>query len=288
MKRFISLLRTILIKVIPIIVLCSIAIIFFIIAYWAFYPTEAPIETGFDKYNEAKSGPRGKTLWDWMNLLVVPVLIALTAWSFKEIEKRNTQSSERERAQNETLDSFIKIMTELIINNKLISQTPSPESKIIARTRIMLALSNLDRMKKGQVLQFLFESSLINQEPKINLNGGDIKNAVLDGIVLSSSEIKGAYFNKASIKNSNLSNANFTSCNFSEANFSNSLMENTDLSYSNLTSAKLRNINLDSINFEGAVLTKADLRGSSITQNQLDSILDKNKNGIKLTKKLIK
>jgi uncharacterized protein YjbI with pentapeptide repeats len=245
-------------------------------------PDTAPFWTGFGKYNEETDGPRAKTLWDWLDLLIIPFVIGILAWSFKEAEKEKATKSEEERAQNETLDSFINIMTELITKYNLANQNSTSETRIIARTRINLAFNNLNSSRKGQVLQFLFESSLIDKSPKIKLLGSNIKNTNLDGIVLNGVEIKGAYFNNSTIKDANLNGAVFTSCDFTEADLSNSLTKNTDLSYTNLTKAKLMNMDLSSVNFEGADLTKANLKGSIIRQEQLDKIFKKQ--GIIITK----
>jgi uncharacterized protein YjbI with pentapeptide repeats len=257
----------------------------YFVANWAVRPDVAPIWTGFGKYDEETDGPRAKTLWDWMDLLIIPLAVGILAWSFKEAEKEKANRSEEERSQNESLDSFIKIMTELIIKHNLTNEKSSFESRTIARTRINLAFSNLNKVRKGQVLQFLFESGLIDKTPKINILGADIKGAVLDGIVLSQAEIKGVYFNKASIKSSNLNRTVFTGCDFSGADLSDSLVNETDLSYTNLSRAKLKNMDLTSVNFEGADLTKANLRGSIINQQQLNSIFKKD--GIKMTKSKI-
>lgn len=273
-------------KIVRFIIFIIILIACCVLFIWAVNPDAAPAWTGFGKYNEITDGHRAKTLWEWLDLLLIPFCVGILAWSFKEAEKEKSSKSEEERSQNETLDSFVNTMTELITKHNLANQNSTLETRIIARTRINLAFSNLNGARKGQVLQFLFESGLIDYSPKINILGGNMKNAILDGIVLSKSEIKGVYFNNATIKETNLNAANFTSCDFTKADLSNSLVTNTNFSYTNLTKSKLKNMDLTSVNFEGANLTKADLRGSKIKQEQLNTIL--NKVGIKTTKSNIK
>jgi uncharacterized protein YjbI with pentapeptide repeats len=272
-------------KIIRIIVLIIVLIACYFLFIWAINPDAAPTWTGFGNYNEVAGVQRSKTLWEWLDLLLIPFVVGIIAWSFKEAEKETASKSEYERSQNETLDSFVNIMTELITKHNLANKSSSLETKIIARTRINLAFSNLNGARKGQVLQFLFESGLIDYNPKINIIGGNMKNTILDGIVLSKSEIKGVYFNNATIKEANLNEAIFTSCDFTKADLSKSLVINTNFSYTNLTKSKLKNMDLTSVNFEGANLTKADLRGSKIRQEQLNTIF--NKEGIKTTKSKI-
>lgn len=256
-----------------------------LLAAWAIRPDTSPNWTGFGRYDAAIEGPRSKTLWDWLDLLLIPLAVGLVGWIFKEAEKEKATRMEKERTQNQTLDSFVKTITDLIVNHNLGTADAKHGSHVIARTRTILALSTLDRLRKGQVLQFLFESGLIDKPQNVSLVGADITHAILDGIVLSNAEITGAYLNGASITHSNLKGAAFTGCDFSDANLSDSLLENADLSYTNLTGAKLNNVDLTSANFEGANLTAANLTGSKITQKQINEIIKKN--NIKITKLMI-
>ena len=121
---------------------------------------------------------------------------------------------------------------------------------------------------------------------QLSLLGANFRKAILDEIVLGKSEMKGIYFNQASIKNAKLEGAILTGCDFSEVNFSSSSLKNANLSYANLTKAKLINMDLTTVNFEGADLTKASLKGSTISQVQLDSIYNKQKIKISKTKVL--
>lgn len=273
-------------KIVRVIIICLLVIALYFLIKWATNPDNSPAWTGFGKYDENKDGPRAKTLWDWLDLLIIPFVLSILAWSYKESEKENIKRSEEERSQNEQLDSFINIMTELITNHDLGKDEASSETSTIARTRINLAFSNLNGERKGQVLQFLFEANLINKKPKISLIGGNIKNSILNGIVLSNAEIRGAYFTNVLIKDANLNGAIFIGCNFENADLSNSWVEGVDFSYANLENAKLKNMDLTSVNFSKAILTNANLEGSTILQSQLLTLQDKT--GIKLNKSIIK
>lgn len=245
------------------------------IAFYALAPNP-PEWTGFGESEVDATKVPAKTLWDWLDLLIIPMVVVIIGGLFSEIEKEKSKKREEERSQNEILESFLQTMTDLIIQYKL-QNTPTSQTSAIARARINIATNNLNGERKGQVLQFLYESDLINLNPKLSLLGANMKKAVLDEIVLGKSEIKGIYFNQASIKNVNLDGAILTGCDFSEANFSNSSLKNVDLSYSNLTKAKLINLDLTTVNFEGADLTKANLKGSKILKEQLDNIFIKQK-----------
>lgn len=263
-----------------VIILCFVGFVI----YLAIAPNP-PVWTGFGESIKDEKKEAAKTLWDWLDLLIIPAAIALIGWSFSQVEKIKTKKREEERSQNEVLESFLKTMTDLIIDNNIYNN-PTQQTLAIARARINIAFSNLNGQRKGQVLQFLYESDLIDINPKLKLLGANIQDAVLDEIVLGKSEIKGAYFNYASIQNANLNGAILIGSDFSYANLSKSLVVNVDLSYANLTRAKLKNMDLTSVNFEGANLTGANLKKSKILKTQLDSIRDKHKIKISKTKVL--
>ncbi len=270
-------------KAINIIIAILVAIGLGYIAYLAFL-TEPPEWTGFGKSVKSTTVEPAKTLFDWLKLLIIPLSLALLGWTYKEAEKSKSKSVEKERSRNQSLISFFDVITDLLHNHGL-GGTPTVQARAMAKTRINMTLSQLDGSRKGQVLQFLYESDLIDVNPKLRLLGANFNNSILDNIVLGDSEIRGAFFKNASLKNANLNGMVLNSSNLEKANLSESQVDNVDLSYTNLKKSKLKNMDLTSVDFFGADLTKADLRGSNIKQAQLDLII--NKQGIRLTKNKI-
>lgn len=254
---------------------------------WIFYLAilpEPPNWTGFGERVKHPNIEPAKTFFDWLKLIIIPLSLGLLGWSYKEAEKSKAQKIEEERSRNETLNSFFNVITDLIKNHNL-SNNPSVQTRAMAKTRINMALSQLDGGRKGQVLQFLYESDLIDIPPKIRILGANFNDSILDQIVLGGSEIRGAFFKNASIKNSNLNGIILNSSNLENADFSGSQVENADFGYTILKKCKLKNMDLTSVNFEGADLTNADLKGSTIKQSQLNSIFIKK--GIRLSKKKV-
>jgi uncharacterized protein YjbI with pentapeptide repeats len=270
-------------KAIKIIISCLLFGLLCYIGYLAFLP-EPPAWTGFGKSIKDEKIEPAKTLFDWLDLLIIPLSLGFLGWLYKEAEKSKTERGEEERSRNESLNSFFNIITDLLKNHDL-SGSPSNQTKAMARTRINMTLSQLDGGRKGQLLQFLYESDLIDNSPKLKLLGANFNAAILDQIVLGGSEIRGAFFKNASIKEANLNEIILNSSNLENANLSGSLVEKSDFAYSNLKNSKMKNMDLTTVDFEGADLTNADLRGSTIKQSQLDSIF--NKKGIKTTKNKI-
>jgi len=251
------------------------------IGYNGIFPYNSPEWMGFAPYDATKNGPEPKKLWDWLDLLIVPISIATIGWIYKEYEKSKDEKKDFENKQNETLDSYFRVISDLIIKSNLLDIDLNKESKIIARTRTIVAIESLSDERKGQVLQFLHESKLINKDI-IELLGANFKSAEVSGIVLKDTIIKGVYFCNSKFIRTYLDRSVFSACDFTFTDFTDSSMRNTDLSYTKLINCKLVNIDLTTVEFEGADLTGADLTGSTILQKQLDKIFKKN--NIKLNK----
>lgn len=261
--------------IVVLIILCAIYI-----GYNGIFPYDSPEWMGFYSTND-KGIANPKLLWDWLDLLIIPSSVALVGWIYKEFEKSKDAKKEYENKQNETLDSYFRNISDLIINNNLLDNNLNNDSKIIARTRTIVAIENLSGDRKGQVLQFLHESNLIRNNV-VDLVGANFKDSEVSGIVLTDISIKGVFFCRSEFVKTYLQNTDFSACDFSETNFDGSLLLNTNLSYTKLVNCKLTNIDLTTVNFEGADLTKADLSFSKISKTQLDGIFKKT--NINLTK----
>ena len=165
--------------------------IFFLIAiiwigYWAIFPNNSPAWTGFGPYDEEILGSRAKTLWDWLDLLLVPILLALGAWLLSQMDKETEETVEADRQKQNLLNTYFNQMTELLLKHDLRSSNPGDEVRNVGRTRTLSVLRGLDPVRKTEVLQFLYESQLISKEPIIRLTGANLRDAKLDSAVLLS------------------------------------------------------------------------------------------------------
>jgi hypothetical protein len=138
---------------------------------------------------------RAKTYWDWLQLLGVPAAVAITDfWSNKRQNERQ-QRDEDHRAQDTALQEYLNKMSELLIDKKL-HEDPLPhgDTRVTARARTLTVLSQLDRVRKRRVIQFLREARLISTEellegrtinPRVvGLDGADLRKAKLCGLRL--------------------------------------------------------------------------------------------------------
>jgi uncharacterized protein YjbI with pentapeptide repeats len=221
--------------------------------------------TGFD----ATTGPNvlqyqpTKTLWDWMQLLIVPVVLASGAFLFNFTSSRNEQKIAQQRDKNaqqialdnqrETLlQTYLDRMAELLLHHALRHTEPHAEVRYIARARTLTVLSRLDSRRKGSLIKFLYESNLIEV---INLSGAD----------LSGAELSEAKLHRANLSEANLSRAIIDLADLSEANLSGANLSEVNLASTNLEEANLSGANLHRANIKDATLTKANLSWANLS-----------------------
>jgi hypothetical protein len=219
--------------------------------------------TGFGDFTkpDEKFVP-AKTLWDWLQLMIVPLFLAVGAWLIDGSRKRSEQRLETDRQRQKTLDDYYACMTELLLRGQLKGTGANAEARSIARTRTLASLRLLDPGRKAQLLQFLYEAGLINAGPAINLNGADFTRALLDEATLMGAELRGVDFRRASLRNANLQHADLRGSDFSEAAFTGARLQKAKLVQTRMTKADLTNADftgadLDQVEFSGATLTGA-------------------------------
>lgn len=105
-------------KTFQVLLIVIILIIIGFIAFYAIVPNP-PEWTGFGEIEVDVTKFPAKTLWDWLDLLIIPMAIGIIGWSFSKIEKEKSKKREEERSQNEILESFLQTMTDLIIQYDL-------------------------------------------------------------------------------------------------------------------------------------------------------------------------
>ncbi|HEX5807671.1 MAG TPA: pentapeptide repeat-containing protein [Anaerolineales bacterium] len=233
---------------------------------WLLMQGYAAAWTGFGEVNLSV-----KTLWDWMNLLLVPV--ALTAGvvflhrSGREDERlRAAQRSalEREiatdRQQEESLQAYFDRMTEFMLKEKLSRFCPE-EVRTMARVRTLAVLRGLDAKRKGAVLLFLRDSGLIDREAVIDLCGADLR-----GASLALANLKRLNLGEADLRNADLRGANLSKAYLSGTNFMSADLTGANLGGADLFSASLNSTDLSMAYLRGATLNGADLRSCKLNE----------------------
>jgi hypothetical protein len=194
-----------------------------------------------------------KTLWDWLELLVVPLFLALGAWLLDGSRKNSEANVEADRQHQKTLEDYLECMTEMLLEQRL-EGVQAKAGRAVARTRTLAALRSLDGGRKAQLLQFLYESGLVGPNPIIQLNGADLTGAELDEAVLRHAEIRGVHFKAASFRNATLDGADLRGSDFSKADFTGATMQGTDFTQAILQGAIVADRVLKTARTDQAVL----------------------------------
>jgi uncharacterized protein YjbI with pentapeptide repeats len=278
-----------------------------------------------------------KTLWDWLELLIVPAALAGAVYLLNWLERRSRDAAEQQHRENEqaietqryeneqritqrryeneqriaqnqlqenALQNYFDRMTELMLDKdeKLHTAPPNPLSpsdpnnppdptivtmRNIARTRTLTVLRQLDGERKGIVIRFLWEASLIAATqavirlvdaelsdvklPNTQLWGADLRGATLTGANLAGSNLDQTILadailtNQADLQYTILTDANMAGANMAGAYLMRADLRGANLRGANLADAYLIGATLTGADLQGATLTGADLRGADLT-----------------------
>jgi hypothetical protein len=174
--------------------------------------------TGFGPHKLKEHIQPAKTLWDWLDLLIVPIVLAIGGFLFTRSETRATQAAAERRAQEGALQAYLDHMSAMLLPNKdqpsLYRAHPGDSLSSVARARTLTVLPRLDGDRKARVVQFLYESGLIAKgRAVLDLWGADLpeaklRMAKLSGADLSRTDLSGADLSNAALSLADLSNAN--------------------------------------------------------------------------------
>lgn len=246
-----------------------------------------PSWTGFDEYSKIISGQvhyeRAKTLWDWLELLIVPMVLAMGVWWLDKSQRKSESAIELDGQRQTAFEAYLDHMTSLLLEHSLRSSHIFDEVRCIARARTMAIFPKLDGLRKGRVIRFLHEALLINAKSRVislkyaelqgvklawaHLEQIQLQDAILDTADFKFSHLENANFDHAKLKRAdfekaNLTNASFLAAKLKQANFKDANLSNADLSNAYLFRAVLRNSDLRGANLEKAILSKARLIGA--------------------------
>lgn len=217
---------------------------------------------GFGAYDEEQLGARAKTLWDWMDLLLVPGTLAAGAFLLNRWQKQNEIELENDRQRQAMLEAYYDKMSELLLEYKL-RENKSAEARSIARTWTLALFRVLDGDRKGEALQFLYESGLIFNDPIIKLTGADLHGAELSGATLIEADLSGTDLSAGSLANAQLIDANLGGIVLNKADLQSAALSGANLDMAILERADLRGAKLD-----GTYLYGSNLRGALCSREQ--------------------
>jgi uncharacterized protein YjbI with pentapeptide repeats len=234
-------------------------------------------------------GFRRKTLWDWLELLIVPaILVAVTfAWSARQTSSDN--SREDRRSQDATLQAYLDQMSDLILHEHLLDRSPVAV-RTVARSFTLTTLRRLDRTRKAEVVRFLWEARLLRLDPhhpgppavslvEADLSGVELRNANLEGVdlgdanltdaVLAGADLSNGYFVEARLRNAQLVHADLlhswlVAADLRDADLRDAFLDDADLQCADLRGARLAGATFQRANLIGVDLAEADVDGAAL------------------------
>jgi hypothetical protein len=185
----------------------------------------------------------GITLWDWLELLIVPAVIAAGGlWFNQQQRERELETADR-RARDEALEAYLNQMGQLLLSDAWIKGEGEDRIRALARAHTLTALARAGADLRGvaperkrSIVRFLLETELLKNKQGL-LSNSDLGGANLFGLPMEDISLYLAYLRDAVLAHSDL--------------------RNTDLQRADLTGADLREADLTEAVLDGANLNKA-------------------------------
>jgi uncharacterized protein YjbI with pentapeptide repeats len=246
--------------------------------------TRVPQWTGFSR----------KTLWDWLQLLIVPaILVGLTfVWSASQTRSDNRREDRRiaadqaaaeEARRDATLEAYFNKMGSLMLDKKLLASKPSDAVRQVARIVTLTTLHRLDGVRKAAVLRFLYEARFVGSvdiregnsairawpagsldRPRAvvsledaDFSGADLRGMDLEGVILTGANFEGANLEGAHLNYAFLWRATFKGANLFRSTLGGANLYEANFSRANLSEAFADYVNVQFTNLSGANLRKA-------------------------------
>ncbi len=168
----------------------------------------APSWTGFGEIIRLKDDAveylPAKTFWDWLELLIIPgVLFGVGFWVNSTVRK-SEREIETDRLQENVLQNYFDKMTELLIDEELDKSELQKNVRDIARVRTLTVLEQLDGIRRGILVKFLYEAGLINSRATVRLQEANLRDIILASVLLMNSNLNGCDMSYGDLSDANL------------------------------------------------------------------------------------
>ncbi|NJL55361.1 pentapeptide repeat-containing protein [bacterium] len=210
---------------------------------------------------EGKELYHGKKLWDWLQLLIIPVVLTGSALLFNFQNARVQQDIAEDNQREVALQKYFDDMSQLILDRQLLSSKPGDVTSDLARTRTLSTLRRVEAERKGVIIRFLSDAGLMEivSLERANLAYTPLGDVSISNSTLTFADMHGASLDHADLHGSNAFSVNLSHADLKFANLTKVYLVSADLSFTDLSFSKLSNAFLSYANLSGAVLTDVDL-----------------------------
>jgi hypothetical protein len=195
-------------------------------------------------------------------------------WEMERRRSRARWQSQLERSCDAALQAYLDSMAELL-KDGLLASRPGDALRHLAGEQTLGTLRQLDGKRRGALVRFLHGSGLIGQEAivhlaKAELVGAFLRGADLEGANLSAANLRGGDLGAARLSGADLSWANLQGADLCRADLAGANLRGSFLPSADLSDATLRGVDLRWTNMERASLQGADLEGSDLRWTNLE------------------
>jgi hypothetical protein len=258
------------------------------------------------------------TVWDIIQLTLVPIVLSVGGLWFnreennrahalqkqreeeaQKLQRQQEAEAERaaaERLQDNTLQSYLDRMTDLLLHQGLDPTMDSQEYPVlVARVHTLTALNILGGARKAAVLQFLYEADLVGcpildqrgevrevAKPVVNLKGARLEGIVLPGVRLEGASLNVVHLEAANLREAHLSHASLETARLTgahldgawliECNLVGAYLQNAQLVGATRIKARLFGAHMEDANLSEARAQGADLESANLSRAWLDNI----------------
>jgi uncharacterized protein YjbI with pentapeptide repeats len=232
-----------------------------------------------------------KSLWDFLDLLIVPLALAIIGFGFtaqqqarqtqiETLRDERAQAVEEQRAQNAALQSYLDQMNHLMLEKGLLGAKAGDTVFTLAKARTTTVLAQFDGEHNQAVTRFLSDSGLLRDLPLLAntaLPDAKLHKAVLQGANLADTDLNGANLTDAVLIDADFSavekvgeSTQAMTADLNKADLSRAALQGANLSgcllkEATLTDATLQSADLRSADLQGADLSHASLIGADLS-----------------------
>jgi len=228
---------------------------------------------------------RARTLWDWLQLLIVPIMLAVGVFWLNQIQKSRDERIAEQRAESEqraaekraqtereialdnqqqaALQAYFDKMSELLLHEHLGELAPSHEAVVIARARTATVLRILNPSRCASIIQFMSQAGILKLCVE-NSAKSSFDWPIKNEYSLAGIELPETNFNRVDLSMIHLEGANLYRASLREANLEEIDLSGANLQRANLMHANLQKANLGGANLQGTRLLGADLQGARL------------------------
>jgi uncharacterized protein YjbI with pentapeptide repeats len=188
-----------------------------------------------------------RTLWDWLDLLIVPAVLAIGGYWFAEQRAKTERHIEAQRTQETALQAFLDQITHSSAYSALRTAPASGHKRAAVRAKMQILLLRLDEVRRGVLLSSLHGVKLIRKK-----------------------EITPYEYTKQESEKTGAQRWRYPILRLNDIDFSRTeLNPDTKLTFDDLSGIILRGAKLSKVNLSGANLRNADLRDADLRGAQL-------------------